>query len=801
MSAYVKFFEELNHHHVSVVGGKNASLGEMYRELGVQGIKVPNGFATTADAFRYFIEQNALRDPIQQELGQLDKENYTNLNDVGAGIRRLILDAHMPEEIANAISYAYQRLEEEETGMESVAVRSSATAEDLPQASFAGQHESFLNIQGKDEVVNAVQRCYASLFTNRAIKYREDNGFDHMEIALSAGVQRMVRADKASSGVGFTIAPESGFDQVVFLTGAWGLGENVVQGTVISDEFYVYKPNLISGRKAILSKSLGSKEKTMIYTESKSRHGKKTLNIETPESKRNEYVLNDDEIKTLAGWLVNIERHYAKPMDVEWAKDGNSGELFIVQARPETVHSQKDFKKLKQYKLKERGKEITRGHGIGNKIASGKVKILSSPKESAKLKKGDVLVTTITNPDWDPVMKKASAIITNSGGRTSHAAIVARELGVVAVVGTENATKVLEDGQEVTVSCAEGDDGIIYQGLLEWEEKAIDLEKTGNPDTEVMLILADPGMAFQYARYPTDGVGLLRLEFVINNAIRIHPLALTHFEHVKDPEAREKIQELTKNYPDKASYFTEKLSQTVGTIAAAFYDRDVIVRMSDFKSNEYANLIGGRQFEPREENPMLGYRGASRYYSDHYRQGFKLECEAMRIVREDMGFDNVKLMIPFCRTVDEGREVIRIMESYGLKQGVNGLEIYVMVEIPANVLLADQFAQVFDGFSIGSNDLTQLTLGVDRDSALVSDIFNENNDAVIKMISMVIQSANQTGTKIGLCGQAPSDFPEFAGFLVKQGINSIAFSPDALPRGIENILRAEGRLKTLNTST
>ncbi len=794
MSSYIRFFEKIDHKQNKEVGGKNASLGEMYKELSTKGINIPNGFATTAEAFWHFINKNELKKPIQEQLSKLNKKNFDNLKDIGKAIRQKIMKAEMPDDLSKEIKEAYKKLKKEEKDIESVAVRSSATAEDLPEASFAGQHESFLNIKGEKEVVKAVQECYTSLYTDRAIKYREDNDFDHMKVALSAGVQQMVRSDKASAGVCFTIAPESGFDQVIFITGAWGLGENVVQGQVISDEFYVFKPNLDNEHSAILTKKLGSKNKTMVYASGSNGNGVKTKNKNTPEKKKYQYVLNDEEINTIAQWAYAIEKHYEKPMDIEWAKDGNSGELYIVQARPETVHSsKKGVQKLKQYSLKDKGKEIVKGNGIGDKIAAGKARVLSSPDESDKLEEGDVLVTEITNPDWDPIMKKASAVITNSGGRTSHAAIVARELGTVAAVGAEQATEKIKDGQEVTVSCAEGKDGVIYEGILDWEEDEIDLEKLGDPDTEVMLILANPGMAFQYAQYPTDGVGLMRLEFVINNSIKIHPLALVHFDKLEDKEAKKQIKELTQNYEDKEQYFVDHLTQAVGTIAAAFLDRDVIVRMSDFKSNEYANLIGGREFEPDEENPMVGFRGASRYYSEEYKEGFRLECEAMKKVRKEMGLTNVKLMIPFCRTVEEGRKVIELMADLGLKQGEDDLEIYMMTEIPSNVILAEQFAEIYDGFSIGSNDLTQLTLGVDRDSELVSDIFQEKNDAVQEMIASVIKKAKKAKTKIGLCGQAPSDFPEFAQFLVENKINSISFNPDALSKGIKNILEAEGK--------
>ncbi|MFW5708079.1 MAG: phosphoenolpyruvate synthase, partial [Bacteroidota bacterium] len=578
-----------------------------------------------------------------------------------------------------------------------------------------------------------------------------------------------------------------------FLTGAWGLGDNVVQGAVNADEFLVFKPSLKKGLLAIISKKIGSKEKKMVYTAGGKKDKATTKNIKTPLKDRKKFVLSDEEIKTLARWSLEIEEHYNMAMDIEWARDGESGELYIVQARPETVHSGGEKSKIREYRLKDKGEVLVSGTAIGDKIAKGTARILSSPDESDKLKEGDVLITEITNPDWDNVMKKASAIVTDSGGRTSHAAIVARELGAVAIVGSENATKTIKDGQEVTVSCAEGEKGKIYQGSLEWEEEEIDFEKYQEPATEVMLILADPSMAYSYSGYPVKGVGLMRLEFVINNAIQIHPLALSGYDSLKDNQARKKIRKLTSSYDDKRSFFVEKLAEGVAQIAAAFYPREVIVRMTDFKSNEYANLVGGKEFEPDEENPMLGFRGASRYYSEQYKEGFKMECEAMKMVRDKMGFTNVKLMIPFCRTVDEGRRVVNLMGEYGLKQGWNDLEIYVMCEIPSNVLKGEEFAEVFDGFSIGSNDLTQLTLGLDRDSELVSNLFDENNSAARQMISMAIEKAKKKGKKIGLCGQAPSDFPEFAGFLVDQGISSISFNPDAVAKGIKNILDAEGK--------
>ncbi len=785
-------FNELDNSKVPEAGGKNASLGEMYQQLGKEGIKVPDGFATSAEAYWHFIEENELKGPLKDLLEDLDREKFENLEETGKKLRKKILDAEIPKDIEKEIREAYKDLKEREEKVTSVAARSSATAEDLPEASFAGQHESYMNIRSEKELLKAWKKCVASLFTDRAIKYREENEFDHMKVALSVGVQKMVRADKSSAGVAFTLDPESGFREVILINGAWGLGENVVQGTVRNDEFYVFKHALKEDKKAIISKKLGAKKKMMVYS-GKKKSDETIMNKETPKKLRRQYVLTDDEITTLSKWCLSIEEHYDKPMDIEWAKDGETDELYIVQARPETVHSSKSKKsKLKKYSIETDGKDpIVRGVGIGNKITAGKAKILDSPDEAGKIDEGDVLVTEITNPDWDPILKKVSAIITNSGGRTSHAAIVARELGAVAVVGTGNATSEIKDGDEVTVSSAQGKEGLIFEGKLEWEEEEIDLEKLGNPDTEVMMILANPGTAFQNAMYPVDGVGLLRLEFAINTAIKTHPMALVKFDELEDKEAKKQIEDLTHLYDDKKEYFIDQLSMAVGTIAAAFYPKDVIVRMSDFKSNEYADLIGGKQFEPGEENPMVGFRGASRYYHDRYREGFELECKAMKVVREDMGLTNVKLMIPFCRTVEEGEKVLEVLEENGLKKGDNNLEVYVMTEIPSNVILGEEFGEIFDGFSIGTNDLTQLTLGLDRDSEIVSELFNEQNQAIRNMVTMAIEKAKKKKRKIGLCGQAPSDFPEFAQFLVDQGIDSISFNPDAVAKGIENILKAE----------
>lgn len=789
-SRFILSYNEIRNTDVSLVGGKNASLGEMLNTLGSYGINIPDGFATTAGAFQYFLRANQLDKVMTKLLEHLDTLNFSNLNEIGKEARRLILSSEMPADLSAEIRDAYEKLCAKHQREVEVAVRSSATAEDLPNASFAGQHDSFLNRKGKDDVVKAVHQCFASLYNNRAIKYRFDHGFDQSKVYLSAGVQTMVRSDLSSSGISFTIDPESGFRDVVLISACWGLGENIVQGAVNPDEFYVFKPTLKAGKKAIITSRMGSKALTMIYAE-QSENSTGLRNTDTPEAKRRQWALSEAEVEKLARWSLIIEDHYGMPMDIEWAKDGNSGELFIVQARPETVHGKNNPYQFKTYRLEEESNILAKGSAVGSSIASGKARILRSPAEADKLQVGEVLVTDITNPDWDPILKKAAAIVTNKGGRTSHAAIVAREVGAVAVVGTGNATAMIRDGQEITVSCAQGKTGFIYDGRLHWQESEIDFSHIEMPRTAPMMILGDPEKAFGLSFYPNKGVGLMRLEFIINNAIRIHPMALVKFEELRDLSVKAEIEKLTAGYPDKTIYFTDKLAQAVALIAAAFYPKDVIVRMSDFKTNEYANLIGGKQFEPEEENPMIGFRGASRYYHERYRDGFLLECAAMKVVREEMGLTNVKLMIPFCRTVEEGKKVLEIMEQAGLKRGENGLEVYVMAEIPSNVILAKEFSEIFDGFSIGSNDLTQLTLGLDRDSAIISDIFDENNPAVKQMIASVIRSARENKVKIGLCGQAPSDHPAFAAFLIEQGIDSIAFNPDALLKGIENMLAAE----------
>lgn len=799
MNKNIKKFSNINIADIAIVGGKNSSLGEMYNLLSAEGIVVPDGFAITSLAFQDFLSHNSLQEPLKKLLQALDKQNYSNLREIGSKARQLIMDGAMPPDLVTDIVRSYKEL----SGGEdlAVAVRSSATAEDLPDASFAGQHESYLNVKGEKDLVKAVQKCYASLYTDRAIKYREDKGFAHEKVLLSVGVQKMVRSDKGCAGVAFTLEPESGFRDLILLSGVWGLGENIVQGAVTPDEFFVFKPTLRQGKNAIIQKRLGDKSRTMIYAEDTDA-SQTTVNIDTPLDKQESFVINDEEITRLAKWCLLIEEHYGKPMDIEWAKDGRTGELFIVQARPETVHSQKNPYQINEYKLLEKGERLAEGNAIGNKIATGIARVLQSSGESGKLNQGEIVVTDITSPDWDPILKKAAAIVTNKGGRTSHASIVARELGVPAIVGCGDATSQIRDGEMITVSCSEGKTGFVYRGRLKSKETAINFTHIKKPaGTEVMLIAGDPDSAFQLSFYPNDGVGLMRIEFIITHFIQVHPMALVKFGELKDAEIKNKIEELTHHYPNKEKYFIDRLAQGIATIAAAFYPKDVIVRMSDFKTNEYANLIGGKDFEPKEENPMLGFRGASRYYNPLYKPAFRLECEAIRKVRAEMGLTNIKVMIPFCRTLDEGKNVIAVMEEFGLNRKLDStLEIYVMAEVPSNVLLAEDFAKMFDGFSIGSNDLTQLTLGIDRDSALISNLFSELNPAARQIITMMIKSARKAGSKIGLCGQAPSDYPEFAQFLVEQGINSISFNADAILKGIENINAAESMLGPIEMS-
>jgi pyruvate,water dikinase len=791
----IKHFSEINIKDISSVGGKNASLGEMYSSLSTKGILVPEGFAVTAEGYRQFLSENKLTPILSSLLAEIDVKTFNNLSSIALQIRTKIMGSIFPKSLEKEIIEAYQLLVKNSGEEKTYAIRSSATAEDLPNASFAGQQETYLNVKGEINLIKACHRCYASLFTDRAIKYRSDNGFDHMKVALSIGVQTMIRSDLASSGVMFTIDPDTGFDKVVLISGAWGLGENVVQGTINTDEFLVYKPFLGKVKNPILAHKLGSKIKTMVYSVLSTNEIVKPedaiVNTDTSEAKRNEYVLNDEEIIQLSKWACIIQEHYKCNMDIEWAKDGQNNKLYIVQARPETVHSNKKNSDYKEYSLLEKGEKLCSGAGIGNKIVSGKARILHSPSEIYKLNKGEILVTERTDPDWDPVLKKAIAIITDQGGRTSHAAIVAREVGAIAVVGTSNGTQKIKDGQLITVSTAKGNTGDVFNGQLKWYEKVIDISSVPKTKTKVMLILAHPDEAFGYSQLPNDGVGLMRMEFIISNSIGIHPMALKHFTAINDSKVKTKIESLTNLYKNKEEFFINKLAESTAKIAAAFYPKEVIVRMSDFKSNEYANLIGGQQFEPNEENPMIGFRGASRYYHPMYKDAFEMECKAMKMVRDEMGFTNIKLMIPFCRTISEAEKVIAVMDACGLKRKENGLELYVMIEIPSNALLAEEFAKHFDGFSIGSNDLTQLTLGADRDSELLSEIFSPFDPAVMQLIEMTLTKSKKTKTHTGLCGQAPSDYPEYAKFLVKNGIDSISFNPDALIKGIENIAEAE----------
>ncbi|MBE9075698.1 phosphoenolpyruvate synthase [Romeria aff. gracilis LEGE 07310] len=788
---YVIWLDRLTHRDVERVGGKNASLGELTTALQQEGVRVPEGFATTASAYRAFIETNQLAAEIQAQMSALE-QGKQSLEATGKAIRRLIKTADFSEELSNAIRQAYRELSQRYGRDEvDVAVRSSATAEDLPDASFAGQQETFLNISGEAELLEACRKCFASLFTNRAISYRQEKGFDHRAIALSVGVQKMVRSDRACAGVMFSIDTETGFPDAVLLTGAWGLGETVVQGSVTPDQFTIFKPLLQSGQfRPIIEKKKGSKAKKMVY----SSEGTKTTvaTIGTSGKERQAFVLDDDEILQLARWAVLIERHYGGPMDMEWAKDGDSGELFIVQARPETVQSQQSGGLLKTYKLKESGPLLLTGLSIGSAIAVGKVCRVLHPKDIDKVEAGSILVTEMTDPDWVPVMKKVAGIVTDYGGRTCHAAIVSRELGIPAVVGTGDATRRLSSGQEVTLSCAEGDQGQLYAGRLDFESIDVDLNDIPETRTQIMMNIASPAAAFNGWQLPAKGIGLARMEFIINNLIKIHPMALVHYDELEDRDAWQTIRDMTQGYDDKCEYFIDRLSQGIGKIAASQFPHPVIVRLSDFKTNEYADLIGGHAFEPKESNPMLGFRGAARYYSDRYRAGFALECQALKRVREEMGFDNIVIMVPFCRRLDEADKVLKILAEQGLERGKNNLQIYVMCEIPANVLLADQFAERFDGFSIGSNDLTQLILGVDRDSAELADLFDEQDEAVKTAIRQVIEKAHAAGRKVGICGQAPSDYPEFAQFLVEAGIDSISLNPDSVVQVKRRVAEQEG---------
>ena len=812
---FVLWFEEVGIEDVPLVGGKNASLGEMIQQLASSGVNVPTGFATTAHAYRYFVEKAGLQEQLRQMFSDLDVEDLQNLRERGKQARTLVLNTPFPKDLDLAIAQAYLKLCErygsdpklcdrlapdqqqqckEYSYDTDVAVRSSATAEDLPDASFAGQQETYLNVHGVKDVLEACHKCFASIFTDRAISYRTIKGFDHFDVALSVGVQKMVRSDLASSGVMFSIDTETGFKNAALVTSAYGLGENIVQGAVNPDEFFVFKPTLIEGFRPILGKRLGSKEIKMIYDLG---GGKQIKNVPVPPSERTKFSITDDEVLTLAKWACIIEDHYSEkrgqysPMDIEWAKDGQTGELFIVQARPETVQSQKSGSVLRSYKLNGSSNVLVTGRSVGEMIGQGSARVILDVHRIADFKAGEVLVTNKTDPDWEPIMKKASAIVTNQGGRTCHAAIIAREMGIPAIVGCGDATGILKTGQEITISCSEGEEGRVYEGLVPFEIQETQLDNLPRTRTKILMNVGNPEEAFGLASIPCDGVGLARLEFIIANHIKAHPLALMKYDELEDDLVKREIAELTTGYDYKPDFFVDKLVQGVGTIAAAFYPNPVVVRMSDFKSNEYANLLGGRQFEPKEENPMIGWRGASRYYDEKYREAYGLECKAIKRVRDDMGLTNVIPMIPFCRTPSEGRKVIAEMEKHGLKRGENGLEVYVMCEIPSNVILADEYSEIFDGFSIGSNDLTQLTLGLDRDSSLVAHIFDERNEAVKEMVRMIITKAKKNGRKIGICGQAPSDYPEFAQFLVELGIDSISLNPDSVLKTVLKIAEVE----------
>ncbi len=803
----ILWFDEIGINDVPMVGGKNASLGEMYRHLDAQGVVVPNGYAITAYAYQYLLKDAGLEIAIRETLEDLDTHDLHNLQERGAKVREIILNAAFPDDLREAIIAAYRKMEDQYGNDVDVAVRSSATAEDLPDASFAGQQDTYLNIRGPEALIDACKRCFASLFTNRAISYRHDKGFSQFDVYLSIVVQKMVRSDSASSGVLFSIDTESGFEDAVFLTAAWGLGETVVQGAVNPDEYYVFKPTLKQGKRPIVGKRVGTKEIKMIYNLDPDAE-ESVVNVDTTALERGSYVLSDDEILQLSRWACIIEEHYGRAMDIEWAKDGDgetvgTGGLFIVQARPETVHSQASKKVLETYLIKEKGPVLTTGQAVGAKIGKGKTRILHDVSQMHDFQAGEILVTDMTDPDWEPIMKIAAAIVTDKGGRTCHAAIISRELGIPCLIGTENATEKLSTGQNITVCCAEGETGNIYEGLLKFEVEQLDVEKIPRTRTKIMMNVGIPENAFKDGQIPNDGVGLAREEFIINSHIGIHPLALIHYDELKekvqdDPEiARivEKIDAMTAAHPkDKKEFFVNKLARGVGRIAAGFYPNDVIVRLSDFKTNEYAELIGGRLYEPVESNPMIGWRGASRYYDEKFKPAFGMECKAILKARNEMGFTNIKVMIPFCRTPEEGQRVIETMKDFGLVQGENGLEVYVMCEIPSNVISADAFADVFDGFSIGSNDLTQLTLGLDRDSDLVAHIFDERNKAVKDMISDVIQVAKRRGKKIGICGQAPSDFPEFATFLVECGIDSMSLIPDTVIKTTLAVAKKEKEL-------
>ncbi len=793
----ILWFKEISIGDIPLVGGKNASLGEMFSKLTKKGIRIPDGFALTSAAYWKFLKTNGLDKEIKKTIKGLDVANVSELARVGKKVRDMILSASFPKEIEKNLISCYKELSgRKKTGV-AVAVRSSATAEDLPDASFAGQQETYLNVRGEKQLLKAVKSCIASLFTDRAISYREGHGYDHLNVALSVAVQEMVRSDLAISGVMFSLDTESGFEGVVLVTASYGLGEYVVKGRVTPDQFYVFKEGLKKGKDAIISRSVGTKDVKLVYKNNSGGTRQEKVKL----ADKNKFCITDKEILQLSKWAMQIADHYGRPQDIEWAKDGQTGKLFIVQARPETVKARSSHSVIEEYKLKKKGKLIATGIGVGQKIGTGKVRIIENPKDMKKFKKGEILVTRITDPDWEPVMRIASAIVTEQGGKTSHAAIVSRELGVPAVVGATNARKLLRDGQPITVSCAEGDEGLIYDTILPFEVKKTEIKKIKDTKTKIMMNVGDPDNAFAMSFLPNDGVGLAREEFIFTNFIRIHPLALINYNKLKDKAAKKRIAKMTKGYKKKTDYCVHRLAEGIARIAASVYPNDAIIRFSDFKTNEYATLIGGKEFEPKEENPMLGWRGASRYYSKQYKEAFKLECEAIKKVRNEWGLTNVITMVPFCRTPEEGQKVLKTMSDFGLKRGENGLQVYVMCEIPSNVILAEEFAKIFDGFSIGSNDLTQLILGVDRDSSLVSHVYNERDEAVKTMIKNVIQNAHKHNKKIGICGQAPSDYPEFAEFLVREGIDSISLNPDTVISTREKIAYTEKTLGKMGRKT
>ena len=791
-SGYVRFFEEFGIDDVPLVGGKNASLGEMFQKLSGQGVRVPHGFAITAQAYRYMLDKAGAWGRLHAELDELDPADVAALARKGKRAREIVYGAGLPDDLAAEILGAYRKLQQECGEEVSLAVRSSATAEDLPTASFAGQQDSYLNIKGEESLLDTCRRCFASLFTDRAIHYRLDQGFDHFKVSLSIGVMKMVRSDISSSGVMFSIDTESGFRDAVLVTGAYGLGENVVQGAVDPDEFYVHKPTYLAGHRAVLRRLIGDKAVKMILVEGETKNT--TRNIPTPKSDRARFCLTDEDVLELAGYACTIEAHYGRPMDMEWAKDGLDGKLYIVQARPETVASQHSATALETYLLEGRGEILAEGRSVGERIASGVAKRIENPKHLSEFKPGEVLVADTTTPDWEPIMKTAAAIITNRGGRTCHASIIARELGIPAVVGTGDATTCVPDGEVVTVSCAEGESGRVYLGEVGFHVDRTEVADLARPRTQIMINLGNPDLAFKTSFLPNDGVGLARMEFIISEYIRVHPLALLHPEKVDDPEARRTIDRLTQGYPDGSAFFVERLSEGIATIAAAFWPKPVVVRMSDFKTNEYASLIGGAAFEPSESNPMLGFRGASRYAHPAYAEGFALECRAMQRVREQMGLTNVILMLPFVRRIAEADLVLQTMAELGLRRGENGLKVYAMCEIPNNVMLIDEFAKRFDGFSIGSNDLTQLTLGVDRDSEIVAFDYDERDEGVKEMIRLAVEGCRRNGIHSGLCGQAPSDYPDVAEFLVRIGIESMSLNPDTVIKTTRQVLQVEKQL-------